>query len=301
MSATSYAPAPRVSVIILTYNEQQNIADCLASCAWCNDVHVLDSGSTDRTCAIASELGAHVHHNRFESFGQQRNWAIDHIPTKHAWHFHLDADERFTPALVREILSEIGPDAARTSAAAYLVPSKMIFLGKWLKFSGGYPAYQVRLFNASRCKFVDFGHGQREKCNGPVMRLVQPYIHHNFSKGLLDWLAKHNHYSDQESREAIAIRAMRRPTFRDLRDHDPIVRRRALKNLSYRMKGRGFLRFIDMFVRRGGWLDGTAGIHYSTMMSMYEYWTELKIREKEAGWRAATDALATRMLRGESS
>ena len=93
MPGTSRVP---VSVVILTLNEEINIAQCLASCAWCDDVHVLDSGSTDRTREIAEEKGATVHINPFESCGAQRNWAIDNIPTKYNWIFHLDADEQFT-------------------------------------------------------------------------------------------------------------------------------------------------------------------------------------------------------------
>src|SRR5690349_22231261 len=93
---------PPVSVVVLTVNEEVNIADCLRSCAWSDDVHVVDSGSTDRTCGIAREMGATVHVHPFESFGLQRNWAIDHIRHKHDWVFHLDADERFTPELVAE-------------------------------------------------------------------------------------------------------------------------------------------------------------------------------------------------------
>src|ERR1051325_440238 len=90
---------PPVSVVVLTFNEEDNIRDCLLSCAWCDDVHVLDSGSKDRTCDIAREMGAAVHFNKFKSFGDQRNWAIDNIPCKHQWHFHLDADERFPEPL----------------------------------------------------------------------------------------------------------------------------------------------------------------------------------------------------------
>ena len=81
-------PAPPVSIVILVHNEKINIADCLRSCAWSEDVHVLDCGSSDGTCAIARELGAKVYYNPFSSFCQQRNWAIDHIPCKYPWHFH---------------------------------------------------------------------------------------------------------------------------------------------------------------------------------------------------------------------
>src|SRR5438045_7644234 len=94
-AGASEGAAP-VSVIILAQDEERNIGDCLRSCAWCDDVHVLDSGSRDRTVEIARSMGATVHTNLFQSFGQQRNWAIDNIRAKHPWHFHLDADERFT-------------------------------------------------------------------------------------------------------------------------------------------------------------------------------------------------------------
>src|SRR5688572_14997766 len=183
----SASSAP-VSVVILTLNEEANIGDCLRSCAWCDDVHVLDSGSTDRTREIAEAMGAAVHVNPFKSFGQQRNWAIDNIPCRHAWHFHLDADERFEPPLVAEMATVLGPDGTRSREDAYLVPSRMIFMGRWLRYSGTYPTYQARLFHRDRCRFTDYGHGQRVVCRR-VARLRSPYKHFNFSKGLKDWLS----------------------------------------------------------------------------------------------------------------
>ena len=79
------------------------------------------------------------------------------------------------------------------------------------------------------------------------------------------------------------------PSFNALRSDDPIIRRRALKNLSYSLTGRAIWRFMDTFLVRGGWLDGTAGFHYALMISMYEYWIELKIRELEQNWIGQTD------------
>ncbi len=96
-----------VSVVVLTFNEALNIADCLRSCDFSDDVHVLDSGSTDETVDIARGMGATLHTNPFKSFAQQRNWAIDHIDHRHDWVFHLDADERLTPALVEEMLAVV--------------------------------------------------------------------------------------------------------------------------------------------------------------------------------------------------
>ena len=296
-NARPNGPAAPVSVIVLTLNEEGNIADCLRSCAWSDDVHVLDSGSTDRTCEIARSMGATVHVNPFKSFGQQRNWAIDNIPCKYAWHFHLDADERFLGPLVAEMLRELGPDGTRSRCDSYLVPSKMIFMDRWIRYSGGYPTYQARLFHRDRCRFMDFGHGQREVCRR-VGRLKSPYVHYNFSKGLNEWLHKHNAYSDLEAAEGVAIRHHARPALRELRGDDPTITRRVMKNLSYFLPGRALLRFVYLYFLRLGFLDGTAGMHYCAMISVYDYWTELKIKERERPWTAATNRVAERLLEG---
>lgn len=283
---------PPISVVVLTYNEEVNIAACLASVAWCDDVHVLDSGSKDRTCEIARAMGANVWINPFKSFGQQRNWAIDHIPCKHKWHFHLDADERFTEKLAREVREAIGEDGSKSNCAAYLCPSKMIFLGKWLKHSGSYPAYQVRLFHTDRCRFMDFGHGQREATTGEIGRLVEPYIHHNFSKGLDEWLTKHNAYSTHEADQAVAVRRGQRPDIRRIRQMEPVQRRRAMKNFSYFLPMRSLWRFLYIYFGKLGFLDGLGGLRYAMLLSMYEYWIELKTTEREQPWREQTLRLA---------
>jgi len=285
-----------ISVVILTYNEESNIRDCIASCDWCDDVHVLDSGSKDQTVAIALAQGATVHQNKFKSFGDQRNWAIDNIPCKHPWHFHLDADERFSPALLDEMLDLIGPDGRKSACAAFQCPSKMIFMGRWLKWSGGYPTYQVRLFKHGQCRFVDFGHGQREDTTGQVGVLATPYIHYNFSKGLLEWFYKHNDYSTREANEALLIRRGGRPTLGQLVSGEAVAKRRAWKNMSYFLKGRAIWRFLYNYILRLGLLDGWSGLRYCAMLGSYEYWTELKIKEQADAWGPTTAALVEKML-----
>lgn len=294
-------PKPPVSIVILTFNEALNIRECIESCAWCDDVHVLDSGSTDGTQEIARSLGATVHINKFKSFGDQRNWAIDHIPCKYPWHFHLDADERFMPELVREMHRRLKDDGAGEGFDAYLCPSKMILMGRWLKYSGGYPSYQVRLFRYGKCRFVDFGHGQREDCAGKIGTIVEPYMHYNFSKGLLEWFYKHNDYSSREANEAMLIRTQGKPSLSQLLTGDPTTKRRHWKNMSYFVRGRFIFRFLYNYVLRGGFLDGAAGVRYCSMISSYEYWTELKIRERAYPWNERTMQLANKLLREERS
>lgn len=272
--ASVTGPRPPVSVVILTLNEEVNIAECLASCAWSDDVHVLDSGSQDRTVEIAQRLGAHVHHHSFESFGAQRNWAIDNIPMKHDWVFHLDADERFTPELVAEMDRLLSREPRE---AGFLVPNKLMFMGRWLKRSAGYPTFQVRLFHKGRMRFADYGHGQREATDGKIGRIDVPYLHYSFSKGLYDWFEKHNRYSSLEAIQFVELEG-RRPALADLLASDAVARRRAWKRVLYGLPMWPTIRRLATLFVLGGILEGRAGITYARLLATYEQMIQMKLR-----------------------
>lgn len=273
-------PKPPVSVVILTLNEEVNIRGCLESCSWADDVHVLDSGSIDSTVGLAAEMGAVTHYHPFESFGAQRNWAIDHIPLRHEWVFHLDADERFTPPLVAEMDTVI---SANPLQAGYYVANQMIFMGAWIKRASGYPAYQMRLFHKARMRFADHGHGQREATSGSLGTLREPYVHYNFSKGLDDWFDRHNRYSRREVDQMLAEEAGRSgATVGELLSGDAVLRRRALKSLAHRLPLRPHLRWLHMVLVKGAWLDGRAGLRYASLLALYERMIDLKLKERRA-------------------
>ena len=267
------APVP-VSVVVLTLQEADNIAACIRSCHGLGDVHVLDSGSTDGTCARAEAEGARVWTNPFTSFGAQRNWAIDHIACRHDWILHLDADERVTPALRDELQREL---SRRPDHAGYYLPSRLMFMGRWLRRCGQYPTYQMRLFHRHRMRFTDHGHGQREVTDGTIGTLDEPYEHWAFSKGLDDWIAKHNKYSSQEVAQILLDRTAFRIS--ELAAADRVVRRRALKRLASRLPRRDWLRAFQMLVLHGGILEGRAGLHYTGLMCMYERMIALKLAD----------------------
>lgn len=260
-----------VSVVILTLDEDVNIADCLASCGWSDDVHVVDSGSRDRTVAIAGQLGATVHHNPFRSFGEQRNWAIDNIPMRHEWIFHLDADERFTPELVEAMRKLLESDPEE---AGFHVPQKLMFMGRWLRHAGA--STQMRLFHRGRMRFCDYGHGQRELTEGRVGELRAPYLHFAFSKGLFDWFEKHNRYSSLEALQA--VNRGRQIRFSELVASDRVRRWRAWKDFGYRLPFRAQLRWLYMLFVTGGVFDGRAGFTYASLIATYETMTSLKLR-----------------------
>lgn len=293
-----HGPAPTVSIVILTHNEARNLPACLRSCAWCDDVHVVDSGSSDDTRAIAASLGARVHEHPFASFGEQRNWAIDHAGARHPWQLHLDADERLTPELVREIADRLTSDATLDQPpAAYRVAGQMVFMDCWLRYSAGYPTWQVRLIDTRRCRFTDYGHGQRELTDGPVATLESPYVHFNFSHGLDAWLARHNRYSRREAEQGVTVLAGDPLRWRDLLARDPVLRRRAVKALSYRMPGRAWARFMHSYLLRGGWRDGAAGWRYARMLAVYEHWTQLKMAQRQGDWPGRNREMVERFMR----
>lgn len=263
------------SILILTKNEEANIGACLDSLSWCDDVVVLDSHSTDRTREVATARGARVFERAFDDFGAQRNHALDHIEFANPWVFHLDADERFNEALRRECEEVIAKDGH----SAYFVANRIIFLGRWIKHSSQYPYHQVRLVKRGEARFAKSGHGQREDAPQRGAGYLQtPYDHLNFSKGIADWVDRHNRYSSEEAAEASALGEGPVP-LADVFSGDSLARKRALKRLHARLPVRWFFKFLYLYVWRGGFLDGYPGFAYCTLNGFYDFLISVKIRE----------------------
>ena len=254
------------SILILTYNEEKNLAECLDSIAWCDDIWVLDSGSTDRTVEIAKAHGCHLLTRKFDNFGDQRNYAIDTAAFKYPWVFDLDADERFTDALKAECEEMVRKD----EKSAYYCSYKNIMWGKWLKYSTGFPVYQMRFHKLGEIRFVGHGHGQREgTAQRGVGYLKESYIHYNFSKGLAEWLAKHVDYARREALQRISEE--RGEVRDDIVANDRMARRRHLIKFSERLPFRPCLRFIYVYFVHLGFLDGWAGFQFARMQMWYQF------------------------------
>ncbi len=272
-----------VSVLILTYNEAANIDACLASVAWSDDVLVVDSFSSDGTVERARAAGARVLQRPFDHFAGQRNWGLEEGGFRHDWVLHLDADERVTGPGRRELEAIAARPLSDAEPAGYRVASKTLFRDQWLRRSGMYPTYQVRFGRLDRLAFEQVGHGQRETLDpDQVGTLDEPLLHYSFSKGLADWFERHNRYSTDEARHAFEAAGQDLDVAGLFQGADPVRRRRALKALSYRLPFRPGLRFLYMYVLRGGVLDGRAGLEYCRMMAAYEYMIGAKLRSLQA-------------------
>lgn len=271
-----------ISVVILTLNEEKNLPACLASAAGCDDIVVLDSGSTDRTVEIARAAGARVYINDFKNFAQQRNHAHEVIPFRHEWVFHLDADETLSPTLIAEC-AECAASPASAQLDGFYAAPRMFFLGRWIPRCTDYPAWQARFAHTRRFRFIEVGHGQREAPGLRLGRLKHPYDHNLSSQSNAEIRAKHGRYAQTEAAAFLAAARTASALWLDLRSANALARRRALKEASYHLPARGMLRFVYQYLFRGGCLDGAPGLAYCRLLAAYEQAISREIRKRKTG------------------
>jgi len=294
-AAPPQSPATPPSVVILTLNEEHNIADCLRALSFTDDIVLVDSHSTDRTVEIAETFpNVRVYRRKFDTEYKQRNFALHEVEYKHDWVYICDADERVPGDLARELVETVRD--ASPATAAYRLRYKNMYLGRWIKHASSYPVWIIRLVRPRRVTYEVRETNVHPIVDGAIGELKSHFVHYSFNAGLARWFTKHNYYSTREAMEGVQIRKKSRPAIRCFWNADPMVRRRAMKNWSYFLIGRGFFRFVHLYIAKLGFLDGAAGFHYCMMIAMYEYWIELKMSEFESNWRSATDRRTQRLL-----
>lgn len=271
-----------ISIFIQTLNEEQNLVGLLESVAWSDDIVVLDSLSSDSTELIAREHGCRWFTREYDGRGTHQNWAMENIDFKHNWVFYLDADERMTEELKDEILAIANnPDE---KCVAYYCGRKNFFQGKWIKRAMP-PSYIMRFFQPDYVRFQRKAHPV-PVIKGEVGYIKNLFIHFNFSKGINEWIERHNLYSTFEAEETMKALKENPVRFGNLFAGDAMTRHLELKNLSFRLPFRPTLKFLYMYLLRGGFLDGRAGLTYCQLQKMYEWQIVLKVRElkrKEKG------------------
>ncbi len=268
-----------ITVIVLTYNEEKNIGGCLEHLEWADDVVLLDSGSQDDTVSEAKRArkSIRVFENPFEDFGQQRNWALDHTAPKHEWILFLDADEHCNEKCAEDIRRAVKDSGGHVG---FFLTCRNIFLGKWIKRCTLYPTWQLRLLKMGEVRYRKEGHGQREVTNGSLGYVKEPYDHYGFSKGISDWVARHNYYSTAELE--LILRLRREPLkLLDLFKFDALKRRRCLKRLAAKVGFRPVFRFFYTYFLRRGFMDGYAGLLFCLLRVSHEIHITAKLVEAE--------------------
>jgi glycosyltransferase involved in cell wall biosynthesis len=247
------ASRPRISAVVIAWNEEARLRECLLSVAWVDEIIVVDAESTDKTAAIAREFTDHVLVRPWPGFAAQKNFGI--AQASGAWILSVDADETVSAELREEILAVV---AAADAADGYRVPRRNIFWGHWVRHGRLYPDWQLRLFRRGRGAFVERRVHESAAVQGPVASLSAPLVHRSY-RDVADFLERANRYSSLAADEWVAgggrVRA------RDL----------VLGPLG---------RFLSMYVVHAGFLDGWRGFLLAVLYAYYVFVRWTKIWEK---------------------
>jgi glycosyltransferase involved in cell wall biosynthesis len=240
----------KLSVIIIAKDAEATIRRCLESVAWADEVVVVESGSTDRTADIGRELGARVHQTDWPGYGQQKNRALD--LSKGDWVFSIDADEWVTAELRAAIERAL---AAPGDKAAFRMPRRSSFCGRFMRHSGWWPDYVARLFRRGRARFSeDRGH-DRLVVDGAIGTLGEPLQHETITD-LEQLIDKMNVYS------AMTAQSL----------HERGRRASILTAI-----GHGAWAFVRTYFLRLGFLDGREGLMLAISNAENSYYRYVKL------------------------
>ncbi|MDX2147901.1 MAG: glycosyltransferase family 2 protein [Planctomycetota bacterium] len=271
-------PRPLIDVMIPTFNEAMHIAETVENAKKVGAVHVLDSFSTDGTQDIARKHGANVVEHKFENYSRQKNWGLENLPLGGKWVFILDADERITPALSRELKAVATSD---TDAVGFFVNRVVVMMGRQIRHGGLFPSWNLRFFKRGKCRYEDRSVHEHMLADGRTDYLEHLMLHIR-RESISEYLTKHIKYADLESDEWIkqrlgqASEAQAGNLFKNILKYRLYLRR----DVWPRMPMRPLLRFAYMYFVRFGVLDGRAGWHLAMLMASYEYMIGLLYKEK---------------------
>jgi len=260
VTALRNAPGRRqLSVIVTTYNEQINIAECLESVLWADEILVVDSFSTDRTVEIARGFPVTVLQREYFGSAAQKNWSLDRVA--HEWVLIIDADERVPEPLAREILTLLA--GGNPAANGYYIRRENVFIDKVIRHSGWSTDKVVRLFRRDKGRYPNRRVHADLEIDGPVPVLSCPFLHYTF-RSFDQYFGKFLNYAEWGAAQA----------FRD-------GRRAGLIEIGFRP----LWRFFRMYVLQAGFLDGLHGLVLCALQSFgvflkYARLWEYRIRER---------------------
>ena len=242
----------KISVVIITKDEERNIRDCLESIKWADEIVVVDNGSTDRTLSICREYRARIFQEEWKGYSGQKNSAIEKAGNE--WVLNLDADERVSPDLRQEMQKNLEENH---SVDGYWIPRKNFFLGRWIRYCGWYPDLNLRFFRKSRGRFGQRAVHERVEVQGKTSALTQPLIHETY-RSLGDFFQRMDRYSTLAAQEMQQQR-------REFRLVDVVFRPP--------------LTFLQMYLLRAGFLEGYLGFVLSVLYSYYTFAKYTKLKE----------------------
>ena len=245
--------SPRLSVVVVTRDEEERIRACLQSVAWADELIVVDAESEDKTATIARELTDHVVVRPWPGYAAQKNFGIG--LARGAWVLSLDADETVSPALRAEIEDVVARDGP---GDGYEVPRRNVFWGRWVRHGGLYPDWQLRLFRRGRGRFGERAVHESVRVDGVVGRL-RGHLEHASYRDVGDFLARADRYAS-------------------LAADDWVAQGRRVRAWDFLVRPLG--RFLGMYVVGGGFLDGARGFLLAALYAYYVLIRSIKIWER---------------------
>jgi glycosyltransferase involved in cell wall biosynthesis len=246
---------PRVSAIVVCFNEQDRIADCLESLRWCDEIVVVDSFSTDRTPEICRRYTERFYQRAWTGYREQKAYAHS-LATEH-WVLSVDSDERVTAELKQEILDSLARDG--DEYAGYAVPRLVYYLRRWWWRGGWYPDYDVRLFRRERATWGGSEPHEKILVDGRVRRLRNPLEHYTY-RNIDDHIQRINCFTSISSGEL-------KKAGRRWRRSDVILR--------------PAVRFVRSYILQRGFMDGFPGFYVALSSAVYVFLKYAKLWELE--------------------
>jgi len=240
----------KLSVIIISKNEEENIRDCLLSVYWADEIVIVDSFSNDKTIEIAKEYTDKVFQKEWMGYGRQKNLALEKATGD--WVLNIDADERVTKELAQEIKEAI----QKNQYDGYYIPNKAYFLGKWMRHSGWYPDYHLRLFKRGKGKFTERMVHEAVQVEGEKSYLKST-INHFTAKSLSEYLRRMDKYAKLTIEEKGGRAGWQKIFFHPL------------------------FTFFKMYIIKRGFLDGMHGLILDLCHSYYTFSKYARLWEKQ--------------------
>jgi len=245
--------AATIAVYVITRDEEDRIGDCLASVAWADEILVVDSGSTDRTVAIARGTGARVIVRDWPGYAAQKNFAVEQLAAD--WVLSVDADERVTPELAAQVRALVAAAAAGIAGAS--VPRRTWYLGRWIRHGGWYPDRKVRLMRRGRGRWEGEHVHERLAVAGAVRALGGDLLHYTY-RDIADHLRTIDCFTTAAARGLAA---------------------RGTRGAGCGMLVNPPLKFLKMYLLKAGFLDGLPGFVVAVLGSYYVFLKYAKLWE----------------------
>lgn len=270
-----------VSVVILTFNEEKNIRDCIESILDLTDeIFVVDSGSTDKTLEILSHYSVKIVHNPFNNYSQQRNWALQTIDFKTDWILNLDADHRASEELKDEI-EKLFLNGIPPHINGILTSRRTMFMGRWIKYGGHYPTYHAAMFRLGKGKCENKLYDQHFLVEGETLK-VKGDIIDMITESLSTFTLRHDKWSNLEAIQQFENKVQGNDIIEAKVTGNPIQKRRFYKNIyeKFPLFVRPFIYFFIRYFLKFGFLDGKRGLIFHFLQCFwFRFLIDAKIYE----------------------